>query len=326
MASICSKRCRQHRARHNGEGCLAHSSVLHRVVHQHTAGTADLEGGGIKIAEGAQPGLLADLGRVGEQGGDHDVEQVEHVVLGACLQRPHKSEQRCHAPLQRHSRHGLRLGDGGETSQCCDPARGHMGYGGQSQCQRAHLVKSGDGTGQLGAAAQVWTVAQTVQRAGTAALAGNQQGVKLRALLGCHVPGKGAPEPAGGPGADACDQALKGRRARQKDFLRHQPGCCAIEQHARPIRARPAQGIEPACQAEADKRIGELAVAKTGADLPGVLPADPALAVQGKTGRVGDPELARHIAATPAGTSTGSSRNVPKNRTVPSCTAKPSRM
>ena len=278
------------------EGCLAYSSVLHRVIHQHTAGTADLEGGGIEVAEGAQPGLLADLGRVGEQGGDHDVEQVEHIVLGACLQCAHKSEQRCHAPLQRHSRHGLRFSDGGETSQCRDPARGHTGYGGQSQCQRAHLIKSGDGTGPLGAAAQIWTVAQAVERARATALAGNQQGFKLRALLGCHVPGEGAPEPACGPGADACNQALKGRRARQKDLLSHQPGRGAIEQHARPIRASPAQGIQPACQAEADKRIGELAIGKTGVDLPGVLPADPAHAVQGETGRVGNPELARQIA------------------------------
>ncbi len=178
------QRRRQHRARHDGEGCLAHSSVLHRVVHQHTSGTADLEGGGIEVAEGAQPSPLANFGRVGEQGGDDDVEQVEHVVLRARLQRPHEGEQRRRASLQRHSYDGLRLGDCREAGKRRHPAWRHMGDGRQAQGQRPHLIKPSDSAGQLGAATKIWAVAQAVERAGTAALAGDQQGIKLRALFG----------------------------------------------------------------------------------------------------------------------------------------------
>ena len=147
------QRRRQYRTRHDGEGRLAHGAVLHRVVHQHAAGAAELEGGGIEVADGAQPGLLADLGRVGEQGGDHDVEQVEHVVLRARLQRPHEGKQRRHAPLQRHSRYGLRLGDGREPGERRDPAWRHVVDGRQAQRQHPHLVEPADGAGQFGAAA-----------------------------------------------------------------------------------------------------------------------------------------------------------------------------
>jgi len=84
------QRRRQHRARHDGKGCLPYGGVFHSVVHQYAAGAAELKGGGIEVADGAQPSFLADLGRVGEQGSDHDVEQVKHVVLRGCFQRPHE--------------------------------------------------------------------------------------------------------------------------------------------------------------------------------------------------------------------------------------------
>ena len=77
---------------------------------------------------------------------------------------------------------------------------------GRPSAQQPHLVEPPDGAGQLGAAAQVWAVAQPVERARPAALASNQQGVKLRTLLGCDVAGEGAPQTAGGSGADARDQ------------------------------------------------------------------------------------------------------------------------
>jgi hypothetical protein len=41
---------------------------------------------GVEVADGAQPGALADRRRVGEQLGHDDVEEVEHVVLRARLQ------------------------------------------------------------------------------------------------------------------------------------------------------------------------------------------------------------------------------------------------
>ena len=85
------------------------------------ASLAELESGGVEITEGAQPGFPADLGSVGEQGGDHDVEQVEHIVLRGRFQRPYEGEQRRRAPLQRHACHSLRLGDRRKPGECGDP-------------------------------------------------------------------------------------------------------------------------------------------------------------------------------------------------------------
>ena len=161
--------------------------------------------GGVEIAEGAQPGFLADFGRVGEQGGDHDVEQVEHVVLRGRFQCPHEGEQRRRAPLQRHARHGLRLGDGPKPGKRRDPARRHVINGREAQRQDPDLVQAAHGAGQFGTAAEVWPVPKTVERAGAAALSRDQQGIELRALFVRHIAGEGAPEATGGPGANAGD-------------------------------------------------------------------------------------------------------------------------
>ena len=147
-----------------------------------------------------------------------------------------------------------------------------------------------------GAAAKVGSVTQAVERTGPASVAGDQQGVKPGSLFARHVAGEGAPEPAGSPGADAGHQALKGRRTWQQHLLRHQPGGCAVEQHARPVDACPAEGVKPANQAEANEWICELAIAEASTDFSGVLPTASSLAIQGEAGRICDPELAGHLA------------------------------
>ena len=166
---------------------------------------AELESGGVEIAEGAQPRFLADLGCVGEQGGDHDVEQVEHVVLRGRLQGPHKGEQRRHSPLQRHARHSLRLGDGRKPGERRDPARRHVVDGWQTQRQHPDLVQAADSAGQFGAAAKVWPVPKPVKRTGAAALSCDQQSIELRALFVRHIAGEGTPEATGRSGANAGD-------------------------------------------------------------------------------------------------------------------------
>ena len=138
-----------------------------------------------------------------------------------------------------------------------------------------------------------------------------------------HIVGESAPEASGGPGANAGDQALKSRCARKQHLLRHQPGGRAVKQHARPVRAGPAQRVKPTRQAEMNEGVSELAVAKGGPDFPGMLPTGPTLAIQRETANVGNPELPRQVAShagrhidrrhRPA-----SSRKVPKSRTVPS--------
>jgi hypothetical protein len=56
----------------------------------------------------------------------HDVEQVEHIILRNCFQRPHEGEQRRHAPFQWHLRHGLSLGDRREPGKRHDASGKHV--------------------------------------------------------------------------------------------------------------------------------------------------------------------------------------------------------
>jgi hypothetical protein len=317
---------REHLARHDRESRPADGAVVDCVIHEHSARLAELQSGGVEIAQGAQPRFLADLGRVGEQGGDHDVEQVEHVVLCGRFQRPHKGQQRRCAPLQRHARHGLRLGHGRKPGKRRDPAWRHMVNGGQAPRQHPDLVQAADGAGQLGTAAKVWPVPKTIERTGAAALSCDQQGIKLRALFGHHIAGERAPEATGGPGANAGDQTLKSGCAGEQHLLRHQPDGRAVEQHARPVCAGPAERVKPARQAEVDGRIGELAVAVALLELRRMQPSTPGSGIFCEAAALGMPSCWAKWPATPPGTAAGSSRNAPRKRTVLSWTANPSRM
>jgi hypothetical protein len=58
--------CRKRLTWHGGKGGFPNRCVLDRVVDQHGTGATQFEGGGIKIANGAQPRALADRRRVGE--------------------------------------------------------------------------------------------------------------------------------------------------------------------------------------------------------------------------------------------------------------------
>lgn len=79
----------------------------------------------------------------------------------------------------------------------------------EAQGQQPHLVEAFDGARQLGAAAQVGAVPQSVERAGPTAIPGQQQGIQPVALVMSDVAGQGPPQPARCPAADARDQALK---------------------------------------------------------------------------------------------------------------------
>jgi len=161
----------------------------------------------------------------------------------------------------------------------------------QPQGQYPDLIEPADGAGQFGAAAHVGAVPQAIERAGTASLAGNQQSVKLRPLFARNVTRQGAPESAGGPGADAGHKALESRCPWQQHLLGHHPDGRAVEQHTRPVRASPAKGIQPTGQAEAGGRIGELAVAIALLDLRRVQPSSLGHGVLSEATWIGNPEL-----------------------------------
>ena len=139
--------------------------IVHGVVHQNGAGLAQLEGGRIEVADGAQARLLADGRRIGKQLRHDDIKQVKHVVLRTRFQRAHEGQQRRHAALLRHARDGLRLGDSREAGERRHAAGRDVGRPGQACGQQAHLVETFDSARQLGAAAQVRPVAQPIERA-----------------------------------------------------------------------------------------------------------------------------------------------------------------
>src|SRR5271165_1895546 len=103
------------------------------------------------------------------------------------------------------------------------------------------------------------------------------------------------PQTSSCSGADARNQALKCRGAWQQNLLAHQPCRCTVEQHARPVRAGPAKGVEPSCQAAAGEGVGELAIAVLFTDLAGMLPSGAYDRIACKASRIGNVELTGEV-------------------------------
>lgn len=114
--------------------------------------------------------------------------------------------------------------------------------------------------------------------------------------------------------AQAGHVAFEDAGSGQQDFVRHQPGCRPFEQHAWPVGTGPAQGIKPARQAPSHLRLGDLDVAVVGADLGGVQPALSAhpIGVHAVEKGIDVERLGERLHSTAVGTSSGSSRKVPR--------------
>jgi hypothetical protein len=91
--------------------------------------------------------------------------------------------------------------------------------------------------------------------------------------------------------AQAGDEAFEHGGTGQQHFVFEQPGGGALEQRAGPLGAGPAQRIQPARQAVAGRRVGEVAVAEAGLDFACVLDALSAAGVGRKSAAIGDIEL-----------------------------------
>ena len=78
-------------ARHGGEHRLEWIAAA-ALFQQQAPSLAQCQGRGIEIAQTPHPGLTADILGIDEDARDHDVEQVQHVVLCRCLQRPDKAD------------------------------------------------------------------------------------------------------------------------------------------------------------------------------------------------------------------------------------------
>jgi hypothetical protein len=99
----------------------------------------------------------------------------------------------------------------------------------------------------------------------------------------------------GGAMADLGDEPLDRADAGEEDLVADQPSGRAVDEEARPVVARPAQGVEPAGQPEAGPPVeGEVAVAVAVPDQGHVPPALPSVAVAVEAGTRTQPELPGH--------------------------------
>jgi hypothetical protein len=74
------------------------------VVEQDGAGLTQRQRCCIEITDGAEPVFLSGRLGVSEHGGDDDIEQVEHIVVGTRFQRAQIGEQRGDTPIIRQTR------------------------------------------------------------------------------------------------------------------------------------------------------------------------------------------------------------------------------
>ena len=112
------------------------------------------------------------------------------------------------------------------------------------------------------------------------------------------------------------------------------PGAVDVPPSGGELGRHPRPGVEPPEEPELDAGLTELAVAEAGSDLGLVVPADLGVVIELRPRRASARSPASpavlSCSATwwtaPSGTSPGSSKKVPRKRTVASCTAMPRRL
>ena len=161
-------------------------------------------------------------------------------------------------------------------------------------------------------------------RAGTRASSGIlvafgiEQGVDAQALLVGERGGQDAPGTTAGATANLGDEPLDRADAGQQDLVAAQPGGRPVDEQARPVVARPAQGIEPAGQPEASPSVEREVVAVALTDQGHVPPALPPLAVAVESGRCCQRELPGHRGEHRRAVHGGIVEEGAQKRTVPS--------
>lgn len=162
------------------------------------------------------------------------------------------------------------------------------------------FIKPAHDTGKFAAAAQVRGITQTVGRAGPAALAGDQQSFKPHPLFARHVAERVRQSRRAAQARMRATKCLKADAPGNSTFsVTGQTVARSNNTFGRSARSadlcRSSTGRQPTGQAKADEETDKLAIVETGAGLPSMLPADPALATQYETSWVGDSELTRQI-------------------------------
>ena len=222
---------------------FAHLAVGRFLIENNDPCIAELERGGVEIAQRAQSGLLRRCVGLCEHRSGDSVEQVDDVVSSRRLQRPDEGKEGGRAPVVRKPRDRLRL-----CRRCEARERHHFTWRQTIRLRktvgdRADLFQAGERTADLAATLNVWTVAQAIERALAPAIGDRDELVEALPLLRRHrldqqaVQMRACARPNPGHGA------LKHRQARQQHLGFKQPCSCAVEQRRGAVGAGPAQRI-----------------------------------------------------------------------------------
>jgi len=296
-------------------------------VQQHRDGVAQVGSGDIEGGQGPQPVLPAGPLGPGEQGAQELVEKVQRVVGGRGLQVPGRRQQRGVAPHWGHPGHGLRLGGGRVPGQRLQPARRHGRQVKLTDPQGADLGEAGERAKHPGGGDAGRASAQPVQPGAPVTDRDGQQARQRTLLRGGSGLGQGLPQRRRGSFTDCRDQAGQHSGPREQNLALEQPGGREVEQRPRALGTQAGPGVQPPEQIRQGVGVGEVGVAVSALDLPGVLTVGgvaPGVALEHPGSAI--PSWEARCAATAHRTSVGSGRNVPRYRTVHSCTANPSRL
>ena len=262
--------------------------------HHMLADVAQHDGGGVEVAQRAQPGFAVRLLGLAEDVGCQGVEQFHRIVERRGFQRLEQSRQSGGAPRLLERSQVRRLGGAGAPRQASQRCGRQIRSGRQGQAVAAdgfdalQMLQQFDRRPPPRGGTEIIELGERV-------VVGADQGDQLFLLLGGQSPGQTLPKAQRGAMAHAAGQAFQRGDAGEQHFVRQQPGGRPVEQQPGPVIARPAQDIEPPGQSEPGSGI-ILEVAKPIllADGRGVPPSLPTIAVGIQARRLSLPELARH--------------------------------
>ena len=231
-----------------------------RFVEKDGARLAQLQGGGIQIAERAEPLLLPEVLGLGDDVRDQEVQQVQGIVLSRGLEGPGERQQGGDPPVGGHARDGLGTSGGGVTGQGLQPAGSDAGQREFTDSQGTNLREPIQGRDQCRTAHPGGSAAKSVQRALTRPIGDEQQSLQPRALRRVRHRGEDAPQPGRRAVSHDGDQPCQDGHAREQDLALDETSRGQVEQYTRWLGAEPGANVEPANQPEVLRLVTEIPI------------------------------------------------------------------
>ena len=267
-----------------------------RFVEKDGARLAQLQGGGIQVAERAEPLLLPEVSGLSGDVRDQEVQQVQGIVLSRGLEGPGERQQRGDSPVAGHAHDGLGASGGGVTGHGLQPSRRDAGQRQFTDPQGTDLREPIQSCDQCRTAHPSGSAAKSVPWALARPLGDEQQGLQPRALRGVRRCDQHTPQPGRRAVSHNGNQPRQDRHAREQDLALDQTGRGQVEQQARLLDAQPGTHVEPADQAEVPRLVAEILVPIVPLDFQDVfVTRGPALHVARQTCRVGNTKLSPQV-------------------------------